>query len=199
MKSKIFIIFTFFFICFESFSQDTLLLLNGKVLNGKIFAMDDETIYFNTFGKKKLNVIDRDEIFSVKRKNGFNLMYYKQDTAIGNDFTVGQMRKYILGEQQAMKFYKSPLSTTGGIVSGIAGIVFLDFWGLPVPALYTIIVSSKKPKIKKKYLINTDLINNQYFVNGYQSYAKHKKAKNAIKGGIIGLAASVGAMMIFQK
>jgi len=65
------------------------------------------------------------------------------------DFRVDQMRMFILGEQDAMKYYKNDINKVGGFLFG-AGSVYFGFYGIIGPALYSTVVGSFSPNMESK-------------------------------------------------
>lgn len=204
-------------------SQDTLLLLNGKFVNGKVCAIDTEFIKYQiTKGKKyEFKQMAIEDMFAIKYKDSSMQILYSQDTVNGYYYSVDEMYSFVLGENYARKYFKAPLSSIGGFVTGMAGGI-VGFWGFTIPTAYTMFTGTSKPlfvnnqpisinqdpsyfasmidisvkpgfsaKINSKQQTQPCLLLQKPFYEGYNSQAKDKKTKNAIKGGIIGFATLV--------
>ncbi len=201
-----------------SAQKDTVLLLNGEIVTGKLITNDNQTININVkkIFKNKIINIDKEDIFSLNI-NGKDSILYSQDSSLGYNFTKNQMRSFIKGMQTAKKNYKPILTTIGGFFAGFTGGGF-GFWGIGIPTTYVLMSGIKSPKLKtdfiidsldnnffvadskprigynehvkfhnKKSKLNTEFSQNKYFKYGYETKAKDKKIKGAIKGGIIGV------------
>lgn len=127
-----------FFYPKSSVAQDTLLLINGSVLQGKFREEGEDWVVFEKFrtGKKhKLLAVDFGDIYSLHRKDSAVRIYYVQDTADPQSWTVEQMARYIRGEQLAQQHYRPVVSRIGAFAAG-AGGAWLGFAGLLIPVAY---------------------------------------------------------------
>ncbi|NVO02678.1 MAG: hypothetical protein HXX09_08215 [Bacteroidetes bacterium] len=194
-------LFGFLFFPFASFSQDTILLLNGEKYAVKIIKISNDSLTFVSPGKDggKERQIEKIDVFSLISANGNEIVTYRQDTNAGNNFSVEQMRNYIYGEQDARRNYHAPMMTVMGVISGVGGFVGLGFYGLMVPPLTTALFSIKSPRIKTKCVSKPELIKNDYYMTGYQSVAIRKKVKNGLIGGIVSFAVSAVAITIYNN
>jgi Zn ribbon nucleic-acid-binding protein len=208
------------------YPQDSLLLLNGKMLNGKITAINDTGVVIKGYGLfNKHKYVYKDELFSVK--NGLTeTIVYIPDSFGKESFSVEQMRWFIKGQQEARKNYHAPLATAGGFLAGSTGAL-LGFWGMTtVPASYVFLAGIKTPecklieetyeiaprlasqsggysfeksKMKVRYCDNIpDEKLKECYEYGYESAAKDKKIKNAVKGTVAGIVAVfAGTIILF--
>ena len=208
------------------FSQDSLLLLNGKILNGKITAINDTGVVIKGKGLfNKHKYVYNDELFAVKSGLTETIVYVPD--SFGNEsFSVEQMRWYIKGQQNARKNYHAPLATAGGFLAGSAGAL-LGFWGMTtVPISYVFLAGIKTPECKLteepnevimqlarqsgEYSYgktNMNVINSvtypdeslrECYKYGYESAAKDKKIKNTVKGSVVGMiAVFAGSFILF--
>src|SRR5436190_12051112 len=103
---SVFIIFLTFFSCKTSFSQDVLTLYNGRKIYTKIVEVNTASnIYKHSTNIKERNksiVLER--VFSIET-NGKEEVLYKPDAMNPDMFTLEEMRMFIKGEQDAMRFY----------------------------------------------------------------------------------------------
>lgn len=193
MRPKI-IILTILLITWGSFlgiSQDTLNLLNGKQIIAKSIYNEPtntllkyETIYKD---KVKQKAIDKIEIFSIAYADKIENIFYRQDSAIGYSLSVTEMEHYMLGEREALKYYKAPWITIGGVAAGATATYFTGFWGLVSVAVYGTGMGVIDPKIKTSENISPAVKSDKNFIDGYKTYATRKKVKNAIIGSILGV------------
>lgn len=181
----------------SSYSQDTLLLLNGKKYAIKVKKVTKDSITFEPIGKEgKEKQIEKTDVFSLISSNGNEVVMYRQDTNAGNNFSEEQMRNYIYGEQDARKNFHAPLMTVVGVITGIGGSA-IGLYGLFIPPLATTLLSIKAPKVKMKCVSKPELITNDYYTTGYQSIAVRKKIKNGLIGGFISFGLALTALQIY--
>ena len=227
MKLSILIISGFLVYGLNAFSQDTLVFLSGKTINGNITSTNNVGISITTKGLlfKNNRHFFKDELFLMSIE-GHRTILYSTDTSTGNVFSTDQMNYYIKGIQEGKEHYHAPFATLGGLATGVTGGVF-GFWGMTIPTTYVFITGIKNPKINMPLQVSENLITEQqysfpeyglkyneakeskvtkedlyepYYNFGYQTAAKDKKIKNAIKGGIIGFIAFVATsyMMVLK-
>lgn len=224
MKISILIITGLLMISLKSYSQDTLLFLSGKTVVGNITSTTNLGISITIPGKlfKNTRRYYKDELFFMSNQ-GHRTILYSKDTSNENNFDIKQMSYFIKGIQEGKEHYHAPFATLGGIATGLTGGIF-GFWGTTIPTTYVFITGIKTPKINMpihnitKEIIHENLpkipeyglkydarpileqseedIYAPYYNYGYQTAAKDKKIKNAIKGGIIGFIAFVAASYI---
>jgi hypothetical protein len=205
---------------FKGVSQDTVVFLSGKTISGNITSANKSGISITTKGLlfKNSRQFYKDELFSMSIDNHKSILY-SPDSTNGIEFNVLQMSYYIKGLQYGKKHYHAPFATIGGFTSGVTGGL-LGFWGITIPTVYVLLTGIKTPKVKSsfenienilpakeenpgtyglKYNTPTTIENNEkaqyvsYYNSGYQTAAKDKKIKNAIKGGIIGFVALIAS------
>lgn len=204
------------------FAQDTITFLSGRTVTGRIKSASEEGISIsNKFLFMNFNrQFFKDELYSMNIENHVTV-FYKPDLTSDNSLTDFQMRSYIKGFQDGRKNYHAPMTTVGGFVSGITGGIF-GFWGLAIPSVYVFVSGIKTPEVDINHEHNyvsavsanntnsyglksyktglfeetTPVIDLNYFETGYQTAAKDKKIKNAIKGGILGFAMFVAASYV---
>ena len=201
------VIFIFSLIIFQiittgSFSQNTLVLTNGKKIDIGEFKLNENNIlaYKNSKGKIKSVLIE--DVFSSIDKLGTETIYYKPDSTDSESFNIEEMRFFINGESDAINNYKNLWTTIGGIVIGAGSVISVPLVGLnslyiPIfPTAYTstvglIKVKTQKLGIEKQYL------DNKHYVLGFKKVAKHKRIKNSLFGSGIGIAVGIGVALVF--
>lgn len=178
---------------FRSYSQDTINLINGKQVFAKsIYEEPNSSLLkydYSLRGKEKQSAIDILSIYSINYANHTEKIFYRQDSAMGFNMSVEQMKLDILGERSAYKYYKVPWITVGGFVVGATATYFLQFWGVISPAVYATAFGVFTPKLHTDPSLSYSITSNYYFLEGYKYTATRKKVKNAILGGIAGVAA----------
>ncbi len=208
----------------NTFSQDTLLLLSGKMYSGKITNVSSSFIKIKIEGLRlnSSKLIYNDELFSyVKDSN--NTILYEVDSSNGRVFNTLEMEYFIKGIQAGKKEYHAPFATFGGFTAGVTGGVF-GFWGTLIPSSFVFITGLKTPKVKtssldeekivlpenhnnlsyglkytspKEMEPTNDQIYYSFYEYGYKISAKDKKIKNSIKGSVLGVITFLAATFIF--
>ena len=181
-------------------AQDKVRFANGKELECKIEGASDTTVWVTkTKGKKtKEAIFSNKDVFSIVYKDSIEVVLYKPDAADEKAFTVEQMRDFVAGESFARRNYKSCLPTTGAFLSGVGGGL-LGFWGLLVPLIYDLGVSSYRssPRNSKKEALPATV--DQFFILGYQDVTQLKKTHNVIKGSVVGVVGIVVYTTLMSK
>ncbi len=209
------------------FSQDTLLLLSGKSYSGQITEISKNyiRIYTDRSFINSSKLIYKDEVFSFVKNNETTVLY-KPNFNNEIRFSELEMSYFIKGLQDGKKQYHAPFATIGGFAVGATGGVF-GFWGTVIPSSYVFIVGIKTPKIEntfqstenfniventindgyglknyskqEKMILNNDFYF-PYYKSGYETSAKDKKIKNAVKGSVIGFVVFVAtSVLILHK
>src|SRR4030067_485531 len=76
--------------------RDTVLLMNGEeIITTVVDTTVDMVKIIGTSKKKKEIIIDSDRIFSLKFSNGFEKVFYTQDSTVGNEYSVEEVRYFI--------------------------------------------------------------------------------------------------------
>lgn len=167
-------------------------------------------IYFREKGKTEKRV-DRYNYFSCTT-NSFDTLLPFQDTIYLKknekvlyaqdslhrkfELTIDEQRAFTYGRRSARKNFSSPWSTIGGIASGFAGGVVLNFFYAAAPAVvFCTVNGSIQPKMGKTGLEDEAYKNEEYFIAGYRSQAQKLKVKNSILGAVPALA--VGILLKF--
>ena len=200
MKILILIIFSILLASVNSFSQDTINLLNGKQIFSKSIIYDTSStlLKYDIVVKNKKIIqksIDKIEIYSIDSANKSLKVFYFQDSLMGNYLSVRDMHNYILGEREAIKNYKAPWATVGGFAAGfLPTTFFFNFYGALAIPLYATSISLFAPKLKASKLSDSKLIYDDNFVEGYKTAASKKKVKNALFGSVAGFVTAVIVM-----
>lgn len=188
--------------CTISFSQDTINLLSGKQIVAKSIYEEPTNALLKydiiIRGKAKQKAVDKINIFSINYFDKTDRILYRQDTAIGYDLSIPEMEYYMLGAREAIKNYKAPAITVGGVVLGFGATYFAGFWGLLMPAVYGTTMGVIDPKIKLSESTKPEMRTNKDFVEGYMTTATRKKVKNAIMGSLVGATAFAIATILIN-
>ena len=120
----IFSIVLFFFT--QSRSQDKILLVTGKVLEGRVISYDEAYLQY-TFKKRKelkTDMIERYRIYSTTDSANKETILYVQDSSVGNFMTQPEMKLFIAGERDALNNFKCPGYNTTGFLFGLGVSLF---------------------------------------------------------------------------
>ncbi len=184
-------------------SQDTLFLNNGDIIIGKIVKIDSTEITFDKI--KKNNKIstkfyDKEEIFSFKTKDSTSILYSRFNNN-EYDFSEKEMQYFVLGQQDAKKYYKNPYISYGGFASGLAGGLLVDFYGtgLLIPALYSTIKGGVSCKFTDIPENKKPLLNEPYYKLGYKNSASRIRTIKSIKSGVLGVVTMVAIRIALQS
>lgn len=194
-------------------------LLNGKTIPIETYQIGPELITYKKPGDKpkRTRSVDRYDVFSVTNPGGGEDVVYAPMDSL--DFNVEEARRFILGEQAAYTYYETHGATISSAIIG-AGSGFLQFYGLPVPMLYSVALGRFSPLkttnrtvelseeraakresriIKKMNLPDSFdplLVNNPEFRMGYDKAARNVKIQHSLKWGYIGLGTSLATLLI---
>lgn len=177
-----------------SFSQGTILMLNGKEKRYMNYEVQDEYVVFQPEAKpdswKKR--IDRFNVFSITPDNGTELVVYNPDTTEGLEPSIPEVREFISGEKLAMAEYRKPLNLITGVGVGL-GSSLATFYGIPAPILYSAILGRVSPKLPEE---RRNEVHSDAFIMGYQKKARTMKINRSLLGGGIGFTVGIATLLI---
>lgn len=195
-----FIIFLALFSCKTSFSQDVLTLYNGRKIYTKIVEVNTASIIY----KRSTNIKERNKsillarVFSIET-NGKEEVLYKPDAMDPDMFTLEEMRMFIKGEQDAMRFYDNNALKVTSVILGIGSGYFGFFYGLIGPPLVTTIVGTFSPKMSKQKVTDPSLLSNPDFAEGYAKKVRDYKIRKSIVFGGIGYAIGLVGFIVIAN
>lgn len=194
-------------------------LLNGKTIPIETYQIGPDFITYKKPGDKpkRTRSVDRYDVFSITNSGGGEDVVYAPADSL--DFSVEEARRFIQGEQAALEYYKTHGASISSAVVGI-GSGFLQFYGLPVPMLYSVALGRFSPlqttsrprelsetdQVKKEQRIvrkmglpdsyDQSLVKNPEFRMGYDKAARNIKIQHSLKWGYIGLGTSLATLLI---
>lgn len=183
---------------FSQEKKDTVLLLSGESISGKVVRIDDENLVM----KESENVvrefnIDRERVFSYTTSSGEKVLY-TYDTLAGNYFTVQDMRYFIRGEQDGKRGFRAKPAFYTNMLIGAAGGITGSFF-FPIPAFtFAILVGIPKVKINKNTVRRQEDLDHIPYIMGYERMARRNRKIQALVGGGIGIVAGLGTFLILQ-
>ncbi|NNC86073.1 MAG: hypothetical protein HKN75_08320 [Bacteroidia bacterium] len=196
--SKLPLLFLFVFISQLAHAQNTVNLLNGKIIEVKQFEINGEKITFikTDDEKDKTKKISKYKIFSIVDSLGAENVVYTRNASVLGEMNVDEMRHFMLGEQFALKHYDKDLNKYVGLATGLTGGV-IGFYGLFVPPVYAIVNERVAPPIKyPKDVELPDAADHDYFLYGYNKRAANMKMRDTFVFGGIGLAVGITTFVL---
>lgn len=216
MKVKVFLILfglMHFAKAQQLLNQDSIFLLNGKIIQCDITATDKFITQYTITkknGKLKTSFSDNLNVFSLRQANKKDTVLYFQDTIIGNELTEYEMRQFVYGAQDARSNYKTHWIFAGGALLGFSS-VFLDTYLYPkeasannlksgpfksspsvlpivVPFVYTLSVGLPKTRLRSKHVTYYDLKNEEFYQRGFEKIARQKRIFAALESTLSGMA-----------
>lgn len=196
--------------------QDSVLLLNGKSYKCNIIGLEGPALHFQVKDKKGIiedYVMDEYRIFSY-HENGIENVLYKKNEELGNFLEPNESRRYAIGAYDARKTYHPTYVFWSSLAIGYSFLLWdtylsqkvindpnstisdynAGFFGkgptiLPfaVPILMTATFGLHNMRVRDKYILHKNMVNDQLYYNGFNTYAKQKRAFSALKGSAIGI------------
>jgi hypothetical protein len=181
-------------------AQDVLTLFNGRKIYTKIVEVNNQSVIYKHFTniKERNKSIMLVRIFSIE-SCGKEEVVYSPDPLDPELFTVEQMRMFIKGEQEAMRFYESTPTKIVSVVVGAASGYFGFFYGLIGPPLFTTIVGSFSPNMSKVKVTDPSLINDPDFTEGYAKKVRDYKVRKSILFGGIGYSIGLIGLIVYAN
>lgn len=138
--------------------------------------------------KLKDGQIDREDVFSFTPENGPEKLYYFYDEGRGNLATEEEMRAYVIGERDARFGVTGRAWFYSGIAVGFAtGYASrTSVLALAVPPIFALGARIPVVKIKEKTIQDLKYKYNDDYAAGYESQARSKFTREALKGSVIG-------------
>jgi hypothetical protein len=178
------------------FAQDTIVLLNGKTILSRHADVSGYSVTYNSIKlNSKQKQVNVENVFSIRHADGTERILYQPDSLEPDDYTAEQMRMYILGEQDAILYYRNNLNKVTAFAFG-GGSAYFSFYGIIGPAVYATVIGSFSPKMEKQKVSDLMLLKNTEYREGYIRKARDKNTKNAILYGLAGFASVVATALI---
>lgn len=195
IKNALLLLTAMFFFAVSN-AQDTLLLINGREIPAKSIDLKDYTIAYRTAGEKsKLKTIDPYRVFSIRYQDGTERVIYQKDPTDPYDFTPEQMRLFIMGEQDAARYYHNNVNKGAAFLVGAGSSIFA-IYGLLIPPLYSTVVGSFTPSMERMKVSDPAYREIPEYCEGYQRKVRDRKIRNSLVSGLIGFAVGFAAYNI---
>lgn len=184
----------------NSSAQDTLLMMNGKSLPGKI--TDENAVYIlievpKNSGKSKVFSFEKAEIFSFK-KDGKDSILYQMDPVFGEDLTQEEMRMFMYGQEDARNGHPMLYNQLGGFAIGLGTSLALDGGALPflTPVLYSLTMQIPIVKVKESAIMDQRNTLSPYYLEGYNASARGKKFIQGFLSTMAGVFVGSGIILL---
>lgn len=174
-----------------SHSQDTLLLMNGKSLGGKINDQSATYILLEIPRKKggtKMLSYDREEIYSF-RKSDRDSIVYQEDPLLGFDLSQQDMRNFMHGQDDARNGHPMLYNQLGGFALGLGSTIALDGGAVPfiIPIAYSLGMQIPIVRVKDSAISDRESALSPYYLEGYNATARSKKLINGFLSTMAGV------------
>ncbi len=183
-------------------AQDKITLLSGKVLEGKVTAVDSAGIDYEYQKKGKLKKIRLDDyrLFSIKYADGNEEIIYKQDSLSGRNYSVKEMGAFVKGERLAMEEFRGtvPILYTF-MLSSVAPVVMNGtIFAVPIPVIVAFTTLIPGPKINPDKVSEKDLLKEGYYLKGYQRVIRSKRLNRSVIAGFVGVGVGFGVRALIK-
>lgn len=199
MKKFSLLALTFLVASFYANCQDTLRLMNGRVIEVSIRDISEMKISYQLKNAKKVSFQERttDEIFSFKKEGQKEVQVYQYNVERGNFYTIEEMKQFILGEQHADSYHRSTFTKISAVAVGsVAGYFMADGGGVIAasPIVYSTVMMIPKVHLQRNNY-NGDLRNIAPYRAGYSRVSKGKRFLNNLAYSAIGM---IGSFVLFE-
>ena len=199
MKASLFFLFIGA-LFLNSSAQDTLLMMSGKSLLGKITDEDGAYILLEipkNNGKTKVLSYDRAEIFSFK-KAGKDSIVYQMDPVFGEELTQEEMRMFMYGQDDARNGHPMLYNQLGGFALGLGTSLALDGGALPflTPVMYSLTMQIPVVKVKESAIMDQRNTLSPYYLEGYNATARSKKFIKGFLSTMAGVFLGSGIILL---
>lgn len=197
-KLKIILVFATLAMNLIAFSQDKLLFLNGKELEGKILEFNKYQLTFQTLKMKEI-AIENYRLYSFSKDNKDTILY-KYDTLEGNFLSEPDMKLFVYGERDAHRTYSSKFSNTIGFAFGSTAGYFMhkdqNFFYISTPLVYTLGTLIFPTRVKQRKIKDLQYIKEDEYLRGHERVARAKRTQNALLSTLIGLGVGFTTSLI---
>jgi hypothetical protein len=198
-------------LCFQATAQmkSKVTLMNGRELPCTIKADTGFVLvvaYQKRNGKVKEMMLNKGEVFSYTSGEGSGpsaeKIIYTQDSLLGNDLTVEEMRIYLAGERDAANLYKARhVFWIGFIACGAIAYIGEDgvISTLVPPVLHALVYLPLRVRARPHQVSQDGYRYNDFYADGYLPVAKSRRELQALKGGFLGAAVGLATYLVLSK
>lgn len=191
-------------------NPDIINLMNGQQFTGRLLDTTGGLITFEAVKKTKPKLMGFEQyrVYSVKKQNEPEIVFYKRDTTIGNFLTPEEMKYYFLGEVDARKNY-NPIGIKITACVLTYGLSLADtyekdtvsnkffkgffkgepgFVSIVAPFVFTALAGIPAVQIRIDKVSDKNLLNQQSYLDGFEKIGRSKKVFGALKFSLLGCA-----------
>lgn len=184
-------------------AQDTLLLLSGKILEGRVMDETDEIITYMDYyrGDSSVVQIETYRVFSVKRRGAEERVLYTLEEG-SNAYKPEEMRYYIYGEQDADRNFTAKTTGWIGFITGAAAGWFIEDgypYVLAQPFVYAGINVLPFIRIKSEDIRSREMLQHEPYIAGFERVARNTKIQSALKGSLAGMAVGIAGAFLVKR
>ncbi len=172
-------------------AQDKINLMNGQVIEGRVLGQSSLEVRYQV--RKKDRLIGRTEptegVFSVTDSLGHEKVWYFMDSVFGNELTVPQMRRYLVGEQDARAGYRPLVPMLGGFLLGAGAVIALDLEvnSLILPPAYAALMAWPRVNVTRGSIRDPGNEGDPYYAMGYSASARPKRVVRCLLSTTLGV------------
>lgn len=186
--------------CMAGQAQDSILLMNGRVLTGKVLGQSTLEVRYLGLGKHgstKERSEPTEDVFSVTDSLGRERVWYFYDTIFGNDMTVDQMRHFIKGQADARDGYRPTWTTVGGFLFGAGTTIAanLEMNAFFLPPLYAAVMTLPRVNVTAGSIRDPYMDGNEDYAYGYARVGRTKR----VVRGLLSTFAGIGVGLAVRQ
>ena len=186
--------------CMAGQAQDSILLMNGRVLTGKVLGQSTLEVRYLGLGKHgstKERSEPTEDVFSVTDSLGRERVWYFYDTIFGNDMTVDQMRHFIKGQADARDGYRPTWTTVGGFLFGAGTTIAanLEMNAFFLPPLYAAVMTLPRVNVTAGSIRDPYMDGNEDYAYGYARVGRTKR----LVRGLLSTFAGIGVGLAVRQ
>lgn len=172
-------------------AQDRINLMNGQVVEAKVLGQSSLEVRYQV--RKKDRLIQRTEptesVFSVTDSLGHEKVWYFMDSVFGNELTVPQMRRYLVGERDARDGYRPLAPMLGGFLFGAGTVIALDLEvnSLILPPAYAALMAWPRVNVTRGSIRDPGNEGDPYYAMGYSASARPKRVVRCLLSTALGV------------
>ena len=186
--------------CMAGQAQDSILLMNGRLLTGKVLGQSTLEVRYLGLGKHgstKERSEPTEDVFSVTDSLGRERVWYFYDTIFGNDMTVDQMRHFIKGQADARDGYRPTWTTVGGFLFGAGTTIAanLEMNAFFLPPLYAAVMTLPRVNVTAGSIRDPYMDGNEDYAYGYARVGRTKR----VVRGLLSTFAGIGVGLAVRQ
>jgi hypothetical protein len=172
-------------------AQDRINLMNGQIVEAKVLGQSSLEVRYQV--RKKDRLIERTEptdgVFSVTDSLGHEKVWYFMDSVFGNELTIPQMRRYLVGERDARAGYRPLVPMLGGFLLGAGAVMALDLEvnSLILPPAYAALMAWPRVNVTRGSIRDPGNEGDPYYAMGYSASARPKRVVRCLLSTTLGV------------